>query len=231
MIHDFTIKLDATRGERQRTDEETIAALLPGCISVVKTDEATDRAGVDYIATLRRGARVLIDGKMREPGASKWWFNGEPELPLEIYSVVPGTYSTNPNYSKTGWTLDEATAVDLILFTFDPSDTKDVYLLPFQHLRTAFRQQMEAWKKQYPRNLKEQESRARGITWRSQALFMPATTVIRAIEAVSRGQLMRPLFRAAPLIERLPFDEWDQLDTEIDAHEHARRFFRAADND
>ena len=46
-MHDFGQKLTTSLGERQRLDLEAIQALIPGCVSVIKTDTADDVLGVD----------------------------------------------------------------------------------------------------------------------------------------------------------------------------------------
>lgn len=176
-VHDFDVKLAYTRGVRQSTDEDTLRGLFPRCVSVVKTDEATDRAGIDYVVTLRGGAEVLVDAKTREPGARRWWRNGEPEIALEVWSVVPDT--SRGQEGKTGWTLSESSPVDYILYTFHPADCNSVFLYPFQALRLAFRRNLTMWRHTYP--IKMQDSGG----WRSQALFVPETVVWSALRSVS----------------------------------------------
>ena len=100
MNYNFDEQLAYSRGVREATDLQTIAALIPGCISVVKTDIEQDRAGIDYVATLRKGARILIDAKTRKRGCSQHWRQG-PELALETWSVLPD----DKNKGKVGWTL------------------------------------------------------------------------------------------------------------------------------
>jgi len=187
-MHDFGSKLRASRGIRELTDIETLRDMIPGCVSVIKTDEQTDRNGVDYIATLRRGAQILIDAKTREPGASRYWNGGGPELALEIWSVRPGgKYNTPRERAKVGWTLCEAKETDMIYYTFDPSDCFDVFLLPFQHLRIAFRQNWPIWSKRYLS--KTQDS----FTWESLCIFVPANEVLKAIDTVERCHITREM--------------------------------------
>jgi hypothetical protein len=178
LIHDFDAKLTFSLGEREKFDLGTLKRAITGCIDVVKTNTEIDKAGVDYIATLRRGAQVLIDAKAREKGASRYWKNGEPELALEKWSVCPnGKYQ-----GKTGWTLSESSNVDLILYTFDPEDSRDFYLIPFQQLRMAFIQNIMLWQKQY--KVKRQNSRS----WQSEAVFVPASVVIKAVTEQMKGR-------------------------------------------
>ena len=169
-VYDFQERLTMSQGAAAGTSAQTIIALLDGCVGVVKTDLETDRTGIDYIATLRGGAEVWIDLKTREPGCSRYW-NGEPELALEKWSVIP----TEQNKGKAGWTLDEAKKTHYILYTFDPTDSDRAYLLPFQLLRLAFRQNARNWWRQYKNA--PQDSGA----WQSSAVFVPASVVIAAI--------------------------------------------------
>lgn len=158
-------------GERQRVDLQIIKNAINQCVDVRKTDVAVDKTGVDYIATLENGATIGIDAKARERGASRYWKTGEAELALEIWSVV----SKDTAKRKIGWTLSSSTNVDMILYTFDPSDWTKFYLLPFQHLRMAFYRNGREWLKRY--GSKKQTSDG----WQSEALFVPASVVLSAI--------------------------------------------------
>lgn len=149
------------------SDMSKIKRYFPNCISVIKSDVATDKEGVDYIATLKGGAVIYIDAKTRLEGASRFWKYGEPELPLEIYSVV--------ETKKIGWTLSDSAPVDYIMFTFAPKDTPLFYILPFQQLRKAFWRHFKAWHALY--GMKEQAS----DNWHSSALFVPASVVVGAV--------------------------------------------------
>ena len=170
MKHDFKQKLEFSLGSREQFDKDMLLSVIPGCVDVRKTDVETDKTGVDYIATLRKGAEIYIDAKAREPGARRFW-KGGPELALEKWSVVP----TGTNVGKAGWTLSESTPVDMILYTFDRSDCDRFFLLPFQFLRMAFIRHIAEWGRKY--GWKEQSSGG----WRSMATFVPADVVLDAI--------------------------------------------------
>ena len=175
-VYDFDAMLLYSRGKRELTDMDTIVALIDGCIGVTKTDAVTDRTGVDYVATLRRGAKLFIDAKTRTPGCSRFWRFG-PELALETWSVRPET----GRQGKTGWTLSEESDVHYILFTFDPSDTKEVFLYPFQLLRMAFRRNLNAWtNKGYKTDIQNSGH------WRSECLFVPESVVWNSIHNATR---------------------------------------------
>lgn len=170
--------LDYSRGVREKNDLATVQNLIAGCVSVVKTDSITDRAGVDYIATLRKGAEVTIDGKTRTRGCSKYWRSG-PELALELWSVIPEHGSTG----KAGWTVCETKNVDYILFTFDPSDSDLVFLYPFQLLRMTFRKNYYIWKAQgYKTDIQSSGS------WKSECIFIPESVVWAAMRQVMTGK-------------------------------------------
>ena len=169
-VHKFDNRFSFSLGERERVDIEAIKQNIAGCRFVEKTDEKTDRKGIDYIATLRGGSKVNIDAKARDKGCSNYWREG-PELALETWSVIP----EKGKNGKTGWTLSESSEVDLILFTFDPTDSKMFYLIPFQHLRMAFRKNCNNWMKVYKVDRQQSDS------WRSECVFVPANKVIKAI--------------------------------------------------
>lgn len=182
MIYDFQERLEFSKGARQSTDLETIASLLDGCRSVVAAPKSLDVQGVDYIATLRRGAEVYIDAKTRTKGCSRYWRFGEPELAIEKWSVMPAQACPQ---GKTGWTLDEAKVTDMVLYTFDKADSPYAYLLPFQSLRMAARRMIEVWMQIY--KVDRQTSNQSGRTYHSQAVLVPASVVFAAIESTYKA--------------------------------------------
>lgn len=170
-MHDFQENLEFSLGEREKFDISLLREIISGCTDIRKTDVETDRIGVDYVAYLRKGAQVLIDAKTRKPGASKYWKHNEPELALEIWSVCP-----NPSCEgKTGWTLNENSPVDMILYTFDEQDSRKFFLLPFQFLRMAFRRNYSNWVNKYGTRIE------RNKAWTSEAVFVPASVVLNAL--------------------------------------------------
>lgn len=184
MIHSFQQKYKWSVGARKSSDIETIQTIIDDCVKVTKSGVVEDKRGVDYIATLKNGAEVLIDVKARERGAKKFWRRGRPEFPLETWSVLPGgKYNTPLGRSKVGWTLSTSSSVDYILFTFDPSDCNTSYMVPFQWLRTAFVRHLDDWKSLY--KTKPQESCQDGTYWESQCVFVPDTEVYKAMTAIS----------------------------------------------
>jgi hypothetical protein len=170
-VYSFSEMLSYSRGVREQTDALTIQRMIAGCVEVCKTSERDDRAGVDYVAALRKGATVLIDAKTRKPGCSKYWRQG-PELALEVWSVMPGgKYQMPEPKKKVGWTLCEAKNVDYILFTFDPLDSREVFLYPYQLLRMTFRRMLPQWHMLYKKDVQDSG------TWQSQCLFVPESVV------------------------------------------------------
>lgn len=186
MKYEFDERLAFSKGRRQESDLETLRAMFPTCASVTKTSEADDRAGTDYVITLRRGAQLKVDAKSRDSGCRQYWKRG-PEVALEIWNVrAGGKYRVPPGRAKVGWTLDEAKEIDLILFTFDLTDHAFAYVRPLPLLREAFRRNFRGWKEQYRTAVQDSHR------WESECVFVPLLTVDQAIEVVSRKQLMLP---------------------------------------
>lgn len=173
MICDFNRDLEYSLGERQRVDCDMIQQAIPNCVSVEKTNTEQDKRGIDYVATLDGGATINIDAKARRKGAVKQ--GHEPYLALELWSVCPD--KKNRIKGKKGWTCSRETDVDLILYTFDREDCDKFYLVPFQHLRMAFQRNYKTWAQEYPP--RKQDNR----TWKSEAMFVPASVVLRAVMA------------------------------------------------
>ena len=156
----------------------------PGCIGVHQVEDPRwDRLGLDYVAKLDGGAKVGIDHKTRDPGAARYWRFGEPEMALELWSVMP----VNGTPGTIGWTLNRRSRTHYVLFTWDVSDSSDVYLLPFQQLRVVFERNRTDWARRFP--VKEQGSVRDGDHWRSQAIFVPSTTVYETIYAAMKSPL------------------------------------------
>ncbi len=188
MRYGFTDRLSFSRGTNEHIDMQTIREMIPGCIHVEKTSTHDDRQGVDYLAHMRRGDVLKIDGKTREKNAEKYWKSG-PELALEIWSVAPGgKFNIPEDQARVGWTLNTAKHVDLILYTFNPATCAEAYLLPFPLLRSAFYQNLKAWEQRYPP--KGQSSWTNSRQWESVCMFVPVDVVIDSINRASRGRLM-----------------------------------------
>lgn len=154
-------------------DIAKIKSFFPRCKEVIKTDIETDKRGGDYLATLDFGATIYIDAKTREKGARRYWKCGEPEIALEIYS--------NTENKKLGWTLSASSIAQYILYTFDPFDCEDWYMFPFQLLRKSFYEYGNSWCHKYDTKIQTSDS------WHSQAVFVPVSTVLKAInETMSR---------------------------------------------
>ena len=178
MIHDFKQKLEYSLGAQQQFDMEIIKNLF-GYKSIQKTDIELERKGIDYIAYTDNEVPIYIDGKTREPGASKYWHYGEPELALETWSSIPDEnkwYFGNP-----GWTLREDYLTHYVLYTFDKSDSDKFYFIPFQLLKNALKKKRELWTKTY--KLKYQPN----VGYISEAIFIPASVVLKEINKQMTG--------------------------------------------
>jgi hypothetical protein len=161
--------------------------MIPGCQTVVRSTLSDDKQGIDYIATLRRSAQIFIDAKTRSKGCSHFWTQG-PEVALETWSIRPGGRFHTPYERRLiGWTLSEAKITDYIFFKFDPADTLDCFLLPFQLLRIAFRHYFYDWYGRYKVDI--QRSYAENRQWESECIFVPISCVFSAIETVSKSHV------------------------------------------
>lgn len=195
-MHDFNLSLAWSKTNRQyETDAASILDMLDGCESVSSSSAKMDKLGVDYIATLRGGAEVYIDAKARRPGASRQagWSADDPLLAIEKWSVAPGgKYHTEK--SKTGWTLDESKITDMILYTFDQSDTPSRFLLPFHSLRIAARRFIKHWSSRY--GLRTQDN----ARYESQCVFVPSSEVILAMETTYSSAAEMPEIEQHPTL-------------------------------
>ena len=171
----FYDDLEFSMGSRKQADCEMIKAAIPHCVDVRKTDIKDDKAGIDYVATLDHGAEINIDAKTRRKGVKKP--NGFPELAIESWSDKP-TVDRNGNKTpgKPGWTFSRSTNVDMILYSFDPTDWNKFYLVPFQHLRMAAIKNYWRWRENYRCSEQYNDS------WISECIFVPADVVLEAVK-------------------------------------------------
>ena len=175
----FDERLKFSQGRREENDIQTLYNLIPGSMSIVKTNLQEDKSGIDYTAMLRRGAVLNIDAKARDKGCSKFWQNG-PEAALEIWSVMPeGKYNISEERSRTGWTLCEKRNTDLILFTFDKVDFYNVFLVSFPLLRIVFKNNFVSWDKICKKAIQDSHE------WESQCMFVPIRWVKKALNDLS----------------------------------------------
>lgn len=64
----------------------------------------------------------------------------------------------------------------MILYTFDPEEWNQFYLVPFQHLRMAFQEYYKEWHGVYPQRKQDNGS------YFSEAMFVPASVVLNAVK-------------------------------------------------
>lgn len=186
MIWNFEERLKFSQGKRGERDAAIIKKAIPNCVDVIKTDEATDKKGVDYIAILEGGAKIGIDVKARGKGCSRYWKNGQEDLMLEMWSVCPD----ENNKGKVGWTLSDKTNVDYILFTFDEADSNRYYLLPYQSLRMAFKTNERKWIAKYGFTQSTSTTEKSNRIWHSRAVFVPANEVLNAMAQEMQGKIL-----------------------------------------
>jgi hypothetical protein len=189
MSFSFREQMLKTEGLVRETASRTISAIFgQSCTAVIAEDRPQEQKnGIDFRVTLRKGAEVLIDQKLRESGASRFWNHvWGPELALELWSVLPDSCVGTPE-GRTGWTLDESKVTDLVLFMFAPEDSREYFLVPFQPLRAAFRKHATEWRRHYRTAV--QRSFQGGREWESQCVFAPARVVLAAVGEEMRGDV------------------------------------------
>ncbi len=201
----FDANLAFSRGVRERIDIDTVKKMIGGCKSVIKTGEDQDRLHVDYEATLHGGGVIDIDAKGRRFGAGRFWNTkskgrenirpGEPDVAIEKWSVMPTKTRTERlrcgcnHAGKTGWTIDTSSNTHLILYTFDPLDTEEVFLFSFPLLREASRRCLDDWYERYKTGKQFTPPKRHRSGWFSEVVLVPVSVVERAVLAVQRGVL------------------------------------------
>ena len=177
MQYEFFERLNMSmQGLQLETDINTLQAYFPDVSCVQKTNIQQDKSGIDYIVTLKTGVQIGVDVKTRDKGCSKYWNNG-PEIALEIWSENWPDWAKREN--KVGWTVDSTKRCDYVMFKFEPTDSKLVYIMPFQQLNKAFRKHMREWDKRGYRRAKQKQKNA---AYYSECMFVPVKVVIDAVK-------------------------------------------------
>jgi hypothetical protein len=168
--HDWEQKLAFSSGVTESTHPDTIMKLLgDSCVRVEKNNASGNDGGVDFRAYLRRGSQLNIDVKVA----------------LETWSVIENReWGIQP---VVGWTLDESKDTDYTLHLFDPNDTPEVFLLPFQLLRMSFRKNLFPWIRQFQVSRQFTPPKNGRMGWESECVFVPAAIVLDAIRQEMRN--------------------------------------------
>lgn len=184
-LYSFEAKLSTSEYGVGRV-ASALRSTISGIDDVRIATMSEQRLGIDYVARTRRGAEINIDLKSRERGCGRWWKDG-PEVALEVWSVTPSQYELvgrglkldRSGDGRVGWTLDESKHTHYTLHTFDSVDCDTCYVLPFQLLRSVFKDRLFDWSRTY--KVGDQESIGTAGTWGSQCVFVPVGVVLREL--------------------------------------------------
>lgn len=128
-IHDFRQSLEMSQAQADSPWwNDVYRNAFPDLQSAVnvRNDGWAQRGGIDRVLTLASGKTLTVDEKVRD----KDW----PDFCLEYWSSV--------EHKTRGWIAKDL-ACDFIAYAFIPSAT--CYLLPFQTLRRAWRENANDW--------------------------------------------------------------------------------------
>lgn len=154
---------------------------FPGCKIEQEECVALDKRGRDYRVILPNKDVFALDHKNRDPGCSKYWKNGEPELAPEVWSKIP-----EPGIpGQVGWMLDHTKITDYVLCTFDASDTELCYLALFSEYRELFENNYDSLKLRY--RVATQVSDG----WKSECIFVPVSALVNLGLRLWAAQLNR----------------------------------------
>jgi len=135
MTHDFHERLAYSHAQSDQPWWETVyTRAFPSfkCMVDVRADGWAQRAGIDRYVHLHGGKILKVDEKVRE----KDW----GDIALEFWS--------DEQRRKPGW-VAKPLDCDYIAYAVEP--TQVCYLLPFQTLRSAWKDNCREWVRRYPR--------------------------------------------------------------------------------
>lgn len=129
----------------------------------VRDDGWAQRGGIDRVITLDSGKTLGVDEKVRK---EDW-----PDFCLEYWS--------DKDRKTRGWIAKDL-ACDYIAYAFVPSQT--CYLLPFQTLRQAWRQNCKRWTRDH------KKISAKNVGYTTVSVAVPINVVMTAMQNAMRIQ-------------------------------------------
>ena len=174
-MNDFNEQLETSYRYRDE-DIRIIGEFFPLHTSIIVATVAMDKAGADYIVTMKGGKELNVDVKRRiGEDCKKYARHGEMELALETYSIV----EDETHQKKYGWTVDPAKVTDYILYAFDRNVCDVCYIFPYQSLKQAFIRYFKEWKST-GYSIKQQDNGG----YKSEAMFVPVSVLRNAIHSM-----------------------------------------------
>lgn len=134
-MHDFHHSLAKSAAQADHPVWESVyRRAFPSfaAMSNVRTDGWAQRGGIDRVVVLASGKTLTVDEKVRERDYG--------DVLLEYWSSV--------EHKTPGWVAKDL-ACDFIAYAVPPSNK--CFLLPFQTLRRAWRENHRKWVQEYPR--------------------------------------------------------------------------------
>lgn len=129
-VHDFKESLAKSHAEQDAPYWAVVYRKAFGdrlqAIQNVRNDGWAQRGGIDRLLMLADGTTLKVDEKVR--------YKDYPDILLEMWS--------DRDRRTPGWAVKDLTC-DFIAYAFKPSQT--CYLLPYQLLRRAVKEQGSAW--------------------------------------------------------------------------------------
>jgi hypothetical protein len=163
-VHDFDKSLAKARINDEDTIWETVyKRAFPSFLTSAKIDVDgwAQHGGIDRIVILQDGTTLYVDQKMRDGDwndfALEYWSDLERKAP--------------------GW-VEKDLACDYIAYAFKPS--KRCYLLPFQQLRSAWKEHKQEWLHTFPTF--EVQNERNGHRWVTVCVGVPIGVVMEAIK-------------------------------------------------
>ncbi len=135
----------------------------------VRKDGWAQRGGIDRVLTLHSGKTLLVDEKVRD----KDW----PDILLEYWS--------DEARKARGWVAKDL-ACDFIAYAFIPSQT--CYLLPFQTLRRAWRENCHEWTKVHEIKKSPNRDKKTGREWTTISVAVPTEVLLSALSDAMKIQ-------------------------------------------
>ncbi len=166
-MNDFAVDLEYSLEKREDKFFDNFYFRIFKGLKQIKlvSDIHLQKEGVDKILLFENGKQLLVDEKKRRKDYG--------DILLEEWSVV--------ETRKKGWVGDPKKVTDYIVYAIMPS--KKVYLLPYQLLQFAWRNNYSEWKNKY------RTVYAQNKNYKTSSLCIPSDVLLNAI----KEEMIKPL--------------------------------------
>lgn len=186
IVYDFNEDFNNSQGDDNPQSLENMRMAVQELTGVpvrrvIRGSKKQDKAGIDFVAETLALGWLGIDRKHRDirkgcENLNKQWPDGDPRLPIEIWSVV------TPEHRTLGWPFDPTKETDIYHFTFHPDITDESFTFWRVNFTAAAIKNIRTWIGEYGIRTQRTKYRESGRFHESACVFVPSREVIYATQ-------------------------------------------------